>query len=396
MARVSVIIPVYNVENFVAQCLATVRAQTLDDIEIICVNDGSTDGSLAILEAARNLDDRIVVVDKPNGGLSSARNAGITKATAQYLMFVDSDDLLELNACERVVETFEDTGADIITFGATCYPAWGGNDWLVGCLSPAPASYTGQDFDLMFREDTRPYVWRSAVTRDFLERTHLTFREDVRFGEDQVFYFEAYPQAARCEVIADKLYLYRTSRKDSLMDQRLSSKAAKANNHVNIAEKIFSIWDDQGWLSLEGRRLLEWFGEFAGVDALSSEESACNQTIADMRELVAPYWDSLNTDELEGGTRGMFVRIMNPEPLSKAEAKKVLWLYFRHRYGWKFCVRKFGHDVLMRPFRAIKQACQKALPESSAHKAERLEREELLRTYEADRLAALEALSLKN
>ena len=177
------------------------------------------------------------------------------------------------------------------------------------------------------------------------------------------------------------------------MDQRLSSKAAKANNHVNIAEKIFSIWDEKGWLSLEGRRLLEWFGEFAGVDALSSEEHACNQTISDMRALVLPYWDNLDTDDLEGGTRGMFTRIMNPAPLSKAEAKKVLWLYFRHRYGWKFCVRKFGHDVLMRPFRAIKQACQKALPESEAHKQERLEREALLEAYEADRVAALKILN---
>ncbi len=392
MAQVSVIIPVYNVESFVAQCLATVRAQTLRDIEIICVNDGSTDGSLTLLEAAARLDDRIVLVDKPNGGLSSARNAGIERATAPYLMFVDSDDLLETNACERVLETFEETDADIITFGATCYPAWGGNDWLVGCLSPAPASYVGQDFDLMFREDTRPYVWRSAVTRAFLDRAGLRFREDVRFGEDQVFYFEAYPQAARCEVIADKLYLYRTSRKDSLMDQRLSSKAAKANNHVNIAAKIFSIWDEQGWLDLEGRRLLEWFGEFAGVDALSSEEAACNQTIADMRALVAPYWEALDTDALEGGTRGMFARIMDPTPLSKAEANKVLWLYYRHRYGWKFCVRKFAHDTLMRPFRAIAQACKKALPESAADKQLRLEREALLDAYEADRVAALEAL----
>lgn len=393
MARISVIVPVYNVEDFVAQCLATVRAQTLEDIEIICVNDGSTDGSLSLLEAAQKLDRRIVVVDKPNGGLSSARNAGIARAQSPYLMFVDSDDLLEPHACERVLEVFEETDADIVTFGASCYPAWGGNDWLVGCLSPAPASYVGQDFDLMFREDVRPYVWRSAVSRDFLQRCHLQFREDVRFGEDQVFYFEAYPQATRCEVIADKLYLYRTSRKDSLMDQRLSSKAAKANNHVNIAEKIFSIWDEQGWLSLEGRRLLEWFGEFAGVDALSSEEHACNQTISDMRALVLPYWDDLDTDDLEGGTRGMFTRIMNPAPLSKAEAKKVLWLYFRHRYGWKFCVRKFGHDVLMRPFRAIKQACQKALPESEAHKQERLEREALLEAYEADRVAALKILN---
>ena len=119
MAQVSVIIPVYNVESFVAQCLATVRAQTLRDIEIICVNDGSTDGSLTLLEAAARLDDRIVLVDKPNGGLSSARNAGIERATAPYLMFVDSDDLLETNACERVLETFEETDADIITLHQT-------------------------------------------------------------------------------------------------------------------------------------------------------------------------------------------------------------------------------------------------------------------------------------
>ena len=83
MPRVSVIIPVYNVEDYLALSVASVRQQTLEDIEIICVNDGSTDGSREILALLEAVDSRIVVIDKPNGVISSARNAGFDRATGE-------------------------------------------------------------------------------------------------------------------------------------------------------------------------------------------------------------------------------------------------------------------------------------------------------------------------
>ena len=102
---ISVIVPVYNVAHCLDACMESLQAQTLEDIEIICVNDGSTDGSCLVLEAWAARDARICVVDKQNGGLSSARNAGIHAARSPYVCFLDSDDRFHARACEEMVRS---------------------------------------------------------------------------------------------------------------------------------------------------------------------------------------------------------------------------------------------------------------------------------------------------
>ena len=92
MAKVSVIVPVYNTEKYLEKCLDSILAQTLQDIEIICVNDGSKDCSREILEKYHDRDARIRIIDKENGGLVSARKAGVAEAFGEYIGFVDSDD----------------------------------------------------------------------------------------------------------------------------------------------------------------------------------------------------------------------------------------------------------------------------------------------------------------
>ena len=102
--KVSVIIPVYNVEKYLRQCLDSVVNQTLKDIEIICIDDGSTDNSLNILKEYAQKDNRIKIISKKNGGLSSARNAGLKFATGEFVGFVDSDDYIERETYENAVE----------------------------------------------------------------------------------------------------------------------------------------------------------------------------------------------------------------------------------------------------------------------------------------------------
>ena len=94
MVKVSIVVPVYNVERYLARCLDSCLIQTFSDIEIICVNDGSTDSSLEILQAYANLDSRVKIITKDNGGLSSARNVGIENAVGEYILCVDSDDYI--------------------------------------------------------------------------------------------------------------------------------------------------------------------------------------------------------------------------------------------------------------------------------------------------------------
>lgn len=102
MAKISIIVPVYNTEKFLEKCLNSLINQTLKDIEIICINDGSTDKSLQILEKFANKDKRIQIINQTNSGLSVARNIGIKKAKGEYIGFVDSDDWVDLNFFEQL------------------------------------------------------------------------------------------------------------------------------------------------------------------------------------------------------------------------------------------------------------------------------------------------------
>lgn len=111
--KVSVIIPVYNVEQYLRECLDSVVNQTLKDIEIICVNDGSPDNSLAILEEYAAKDERIKIINKENGGLSSARNCAIPLAQGEYIGFVDSDDWIDLDFYEKLYNTAKEYNAEI-------------------------------------------------------------------------------------------------------------------------------------------------------------------------------------------------------------------------------------------------------------------------------------------
>ena len=113
---VSVIVPVYNVENYVSKCLESLINQTYNDIEIICVNDGSTDGSLGVLNAYSIRDNRVLAYTKENGGLSDARNYGLSKAHGKYVLFVDSDDYIDLTTVEKCIDKINLDDSEIVVF----------------------------------------------------------------------------------------------------------------------------------------------------------------------------------------------------------------------------------------------------------------------------------------
>ena len=123
-ALISIIVPVYNVENYLNECINSLVSQTYSNIEIICVNDGSTDRSGAILNECAKEDKRIRIINQSNRGLSAARNAGIHVALGKYMMFVDSDDWIDKETCENALFTAEKYKADVVFW---CYTREYGN-----------------------------------------------------------------------------------------------------------------------------------------------------------------------------------------------------------------------------------------------------------------------------
>lgn len=280
MKKVSIVVPVYNVERYLAQCLDSLRGQTYSDIEIICVNDGSIDRSAAILDMFAKVDKRIKIIEKPNGGLSSARNAGIMAATGDIVCFVDSDDGLSKHAVNKIVEVFESNDADVVTFGGVVIPEFRHNAWLEKCLSPRDVVYTDFNPNLLTKENSHPFVWRTACRLDFLRKNNLFFDEELRFGEDQLFHYAIYPRSNKTVLISDRLYQYRVEREGSLMDSRSENRYLKIYDHIRIVEAICKDWQTAGFLDEYGTDLLLDSAEFVLHDVLSfprgERVSLCN------------------------------------------------------------------------------------------------------------------------
>ncbi len=290
MAKLSVIVPVYNVEDCLDECLASLRSQTFGDIEIVCVNDGSTDRSREVLARCRDQDERITVVDQANKGLSGARNTGISMSTGEYVCFLDSDDKFEPNACERIVEELDKFGTEVVVFGASTFPEAMTDPWMKQVLSPRDTRYNTFQSDLLFKESSTPYVWRVALKRSVLDRTRLAFDESLKFGEDQLFLFSLYPQAQGVQLVSDKLYLYRLSRSGSLMDDATADDARKVEKNLTITHAIFKYWNAHGFMTRWSNQLMNWSVKFELYSILCQERSARNSMA---KELVKVWRDSV-------------------------------------------------------------------------------------------------------
>lgn len=263
--KFSVVIPVYNVGQYIIHCMESVIDQTLKDIEIICINDGSTDQSLAIVEKYRETDHRIMIIDKKNGGLASARNAGLKAVRGEYVLFVDSDDYLESNTCDRLYMEFMQTNADIVVFGAAAFPSYtaADNAWLNSRLNVNTRYYHHNTIKALFSEEPSvPFVWNKCYRRMFLEENNFLFDEELLYGEDTPFLFYTFPAAKEISFIADKLYNYRCVSEGSLMARARKDPIWKLRMHLEIVRRILSHWREKGYMESAMDEIYLWILDF--------------------------------------------------------------------------------------------------------------------------------------
>lgn len=214
---VSVIVPVYNVESYLPECLASIQNQTLRNIEIICVDDGSTDASLSILCQAAERDNRIQVLVQKNSGQSAARNAGIQAARGKYLYYIDADDMLEPHALQSLTERAEENDLDCLLFGGKtfyeseelCDKHHDLDDYYhYKTISTEPIA--GSDLLVILK---RTGEYRSSPCMQFV-KSELVCDNGIRFyegviHEDELYTLEVLLRAQRCMVIQDQPYLRR-------------------------------------------------------------------------------------------------------------------------------------------------------------------------------------------
>lgn len=232
MPKISVIIPVYNVEKFLRECLDSIVNQVFQDIEIICVDDQSTDNSLEILQEYARKDKRIIILqNERNHGLAYTRNVGLKKATGDYILFVDSDDYIEKNLLEIVAKKAD--GFDIVCFDYRkqdeLYAGMDGHSYVV----PDGEYYEKDFFIEAVNSNSIIYsAWSKLYSREFLDVNNIRFTDNL-FYEDILFCFQCLTKAKKVYSIGKKLYIYRI-RSESIMTKKLSGK--------NVEDYFFNVY----------------------------------------------------------------------------------------------------------------------------------------------------------
>lgn len=216
---VSVIVPCYNVEPYVDECMSGLMEQTLGPMEIICVDDGSTDGTLERLHRWREQGARLRIISQDNAGVSAARNAGLDAACGKYVGFVDPDDRVDRRMFSRLLSAADKADADAVVCGCREFVEKDGEAVYEGGWSPDDEFYPEERAD-RFRRGSAwcrcvGPVYNKLIRRSLVEEHALRFVEGLKEGEDLAFLLMLLPFAPRLRTLSDRFYHYRRERPGS-------------------------------------------------------------------------------------------------------------------------------------------------------------------------------------
>lgn len=225
--KISVIIPVYNVEKYLGRCLDSVINQSFRDFELILINDGSKDDSLSICNDYSAADSRITVIDQPNQGSSIARNTGLDVAKGDYIIHIDSDDWLELNMLERLYETAVKTDADIVACNI-CQDDGNGN-----CKNSMFDYSIEKEENLYYIKNITVAVWNKLVRRGLYYENDIKFLPGITMCEDLVVTTRLRYHSKKTVIIPDVLYHYFVAPRESICN---TFKGKYPDSKLRVAE----------------------------------------------------------------------------------------------------------------------------------------------------------------
>ena len=287
--KISVIIPVYNVEEYIEQCVESVVNQTLKEIEIIIVNDGTQDNSMKKIERFL-LDDRIIVINKENRGISSARNCGLKIAKGEYIAFVDSDDFIDEMMLEKLYENSENK--DIVISNVIEYN-----------------NVTGEKKQREIKNEIKKYnkgsyfwkysgfeIWNKIYKRSFLMENNIKFIEGIVL-EDVPFNFYSLFLTNKVKYVDKAYYYYRIKRENSILNTLNNEKILNAYNKINIKLHNFSEIDLNGVFSK--LRVYIWKIYYISQEKKSKKEKLELTIITEFEERLKKNYKSLSLIEKE-------------------------------------------------------------------------------------------------
>jgi len=271
---ISIIVPVYNVEDFLENCIKSIIEQTYSNLEIILVDDGSKDNSGKLCDYFARRDKRIKIIHKKNGGLSSARNAGLEIATGVYIMFIDSDDFYEKNACEILYNEIEQKQADYV-IGNYIHVTYDGQKWA----NPVFDIKKYDDFKLKIDDYKKSFfvmnsvVWNKIFKRDFIEKYKLRFIENA-IAEDAIFSTYCYVHTNNAYFINEIVYNYRQNKENVSISTNCSKKYfEQLNDSYKLIFKNFEATNNLGFYRFFYARIMPYLlCKIIDTNSLNDEE----------------------------------------------------------------------------------------------------------------------------
>ena len=304
MIKVSVIVPAYNVENYIEKCLDSLVNQTLKEIEIIVVNDGSTDSTKQKIEGfLSEFPEKIKYLEKENGGLSDARNYGIPYSQGKYIGFVDSDDYVELNMFEEMYKKAEEENSDMVE----CDFVW---EYPDKKRIDTGRIYSNKKEAFIY---ARVVAWNKLIRKKTLEKANIQFPKGLRY-EDTEFFYKLLPSLEKISFVKTPMVHY---------IQRQNSIANTQNERV---KEIFGIWDNifefyrENNLFEEYKNEIEYtYTRFLLCSSLLRIVKVANKKTR--KELEQKTWEELNTNfpnwkknpifKKEKGAKNLYMKAVN-------------------------------------------------------------------------------------
>lgn len=295
MIKLSIIVPVYNVEPYIRFCVESFLKQGLDDqdYEVILVNDGTQDNSFEKIDDIIREHRNIIRVDQENQGLSGARNTGMMYATGEYILFVDSDDLIAEGSLAKLLPIALDTSADLVV--ADFLKLSDDEIFAYHADISSKCDFKVKTGSELFLEDLNPsqnYVWRTIYRRAFLEENNLKFIHGICY-EDMPFTPECYLKAKKCVRAYYNLYLYRMGH-SSITSTMTPQKAMDLNR---VIERIWELKQMKGLSTQERKHLMDnLFATFSFyLWCVSHNKNVLEQSkpiVDDLKKRVPDLWFS--------------------------------------------------------------------------------------------------------
>ena len=289
--KVSILVPVYNVERFLPQCLDALCGQTLRDIEIVCINDGATDGSPAILHEYAARDARIRVIDKENTGYGASLNLGISQAQGEYIGIIEPDDFPDKRMFKKLLKVAERTHADVVKCNYFNY--FEGSDHLVENFAGLPYRRAFDPVDYPQVVCSIPSIWTGLYRKTFLEREGISLRETPGAAfQDAGFSLKVWFAARTCALVKKPLLHYR-------MDNPGSSS--------KTTDKVFTVCEEladaEAFLRQRPERarvLLPWLAvDKWGKYRWNYERISASEHVAFAQRMLDEYRASQDANELD-------------------------------------------------------------------------------------------------